>query len=171
MSDINSCSTSVNSPAVLCDRATFFGTAYHKVSEKNQVAIPKPLKQVLDKAQEGQLLLMRWQEEPFLRLYTKKQFDKKLDEVKQNLEINIAQKQQIVDYMARMAEVIEPDAQSRFVLPAKWMDALKIREEVAFCGAFTFIKIWPAELHREIEKAEVEKLAAVTEQVTNILNM
>ena len=153
------------------DRATFFGTAYHKVSGKNQVAIPKHHKRVLDEAQEGQLLLMRWQNEAFLRLYTKKQFDKKLDEVKQNPNVPAEAKQQVVDYMARMAEPIEPDSQGRFVLPGKWLEALNIREEVAFCGAFTFIKIWPAELQREQERAEAEKMAAVSAQVTNILNM
>jgi hypothetical protein len=51
------------------------------------------------------------------------------------------------------------------------MDALNVREEVAFCGAFTFIKIWPAELQREVEKAEAEKMAAVAGDVSQILNM
>jgi MraZ protein len=153
------------------DRATFFGTAYHKVSGRNQVAIPKHLKRSIDEAQEGQLLLMRWQNEPFLRLYTKKQFDTKLDEVKRKPGLNEAQQAQVVDFMARAAEPIEPDSQGRFVLPGRWMDALNIREEVAFCGAFTFIKIWPAELQRDLEKQEAEKLADVSEQVTNILNM
>jgi MraZ protein len=168
MSELGTVSAAVAIPR---DRATFFGTAYHKVSGKNQIAIPRHLKRSLDEAQEGPLLLMRWQNEPFLRLYTKKQFDKKLDEVKQNPEIPADAKQQVVDYMARMAEPVEPDSQGRFVLPGKWMDELRVREEVAFCGAFTFIKIWPAELQRECEKAEAEKLAAVATRVTDILNM
>jgi MraZ protein len=151
--------------------ATFFGTAYHRVSGKNQVAIPRHLKRSIDESQEGQLLLMRWQAEPFLRLYTKKQFDRKLDEVKQNEKLTAEQRMAAVDYMARMAEPVEPDSQGRFVLPGKWLDALNIREEVAFCGAFTFIKIWPAELQRQTEAAEQEKVAAIGAQVTDILNM
>jgi MraZ protein len=152
-------------------RATFFGTAYHKVSGRNQIAIPKQFKRSIDDAQEGQLLLMRWQNEPFLRLYTKKQFDQKLDEVKENPKMTAEQKAAFIDLIARTAEPIEPDTQGRFVLPGKWMDALNIKEEVAFCGAFTYVKVWPAELQREVEKAETEKLAAVAGEVTQILNM
>ncbi len=153
------------------DRATFYGVAYHKVSGRNQIAIPKHMKRVMDEAQEGQLLLMRWQNEEFLRLYTKKQFDTKLDEVKQNPKLTNEQKANAVSLIARAAEPVEPDSQGRFVLPAKWSDALNIREEVAFCGSFTYIEIWPAERHREVEKAEQEKLAPVSQEVTSILNM
>lgn len=153
------------------DRATFYGVAYHKVSGRNQVAIPKHMKRAMDEAQEGQLLLMHWQAEPFLRLYTKKQFDKKLDEVKENPKWTNEQKASAVALIARAAEPVEPDSQGRFVLPGKWADALNVREEVAFCGSFTYIEIWPAERHREVEKAEQEKLMPVSEEVTSILNM
>ena len=153
------------------DRATFYGTAYHKISGRNQVAIPKHLKRVIDEAQEGPLLLWRWQNEPFLRLYTKKQFDRKLDEVKENPNLTADIRAAIVDQMARTVETIEPDTQGRFVLPGKWADALNLREEVAFCGSFTFIKIWQAEMQREQDRKDQEKLASVSEQVTQILNM
>jgi MraZ protein len=166
-------STTVSSNAALQPgaRATFYGTAYHKVSGRNQVAIPKNMKRAMDEAQEGPLLLMRLQNETFLRLYTKKQFDRKLDEVKQNEQIPMDSRSAVVDYMARAAEPVEPDSQGRFVIPAKWMESLGIRDEVAFCGAFTFIKVWPAEMQRESEEREQQKLAAVAAQVSNILDM
>jgi MraZ protein len=152
-------------------RATFYGTAYHKISGRNQVAIPKHLKRAIDEAQEGQLLLMRMPAENFLRLYTKKQFDTKLDEIKGRQDLSADKKASVIDALARMAEPVEPDTQGRFVLPGKWTDALNLRDEVAFCGAFTYIKIWPAELQREQERKDAEKLADVSEQVTSILNM
>jgi len=169
MSDFGPVSENVGAPTQ--GRATFYGTAFHKISGRNQVAIPKSMKRSIDDAQEGPLLLMRWQNEAFLRLYTKKQFDTKLDEVKENKGLAPEQKAAVIDHMARSAEPIEPDSQGRFVLPAKWADALNLREEVAFCGAFTFIKIWPAELQREQERKEAEKLAQVGEQITQILDM
>lgn len=153
------------------NRATFIGTAYHKISGRNQVAIPKHLKRSIDEGQEGPLLLMRLQQEPFLRLYTKKQFDRKLDEVKQNPKFSDEQKTSIIEWLAKGAEPIEPDSQGRFVLPGKWLDGLNFSEEVAFCGVHTFIKIWPAELQRESERNESEKFSAVKEAVTNILNL
>jgi MraZ protein len=147
-------------------RATFYGTHYHKVSGKNQVAIPKNMKRVMDEARQDALLLMRVQEEKFLRLYTKTQFDQKLDEMKRNPE-----QAKFIEYMARMAEPVEPDSQGRFVLPGKWMDALNIRDEVAFCGAFTFIKIWPAEVQREADKADAAKMAESGKDLSGILDL
>src|SRR5262249_38151915 len=83
------------------DRATFYGARYHKVSGRNQVAIPKELKRTIDESQEGTLLLMRWQDEKFLRLYTKKQFDKKMDEVKEKLPAD--SRAQVIEHLARNA--------------------------------------------------------------------
>ncbi len=153
------------------DRATFYGVAYHKVSGRNQIAIPKHMKRAMDEAQESQLLLMHWQNEPFLRLYTKKQFDKKLDEVKENPKLSNEQKAGAVALIARAAEPVEPDTQGRFVLPAKWSDALNVREEVAFCGALTRIEIWPAPARREFEVLGKEKIASWAQKITAILNM
>jgi len=161
----------VTETAAPAGRATFYGVAYHKVSGRNQVAIPKHMKRAIDDSKEGALLLMRWQNESFLRLYTKKQFDTKLDEVKAIPNVSNQEKATYVAQLARAAEPIEPDSQGRFVLPGKWSDALAIGEEVAFCGAFTYIEIWPADKRRDIERAEQEKLAPVSEQLTSILNM
>jgi hypothetical protein len=38
--------------AMPADRATFYGTAYHKVSGRNQVAIPKTFKRAIDEARQ-----------------------------------------------------------------------------------------------------------------------
>jgi len=171
MSDLGTVSSADAGSKQPSDRATFYGVAYHKVSGRNQVAIPKHMKRAMDEAQESQLLLMRWANEEFLRLYTKKQFDKKLDEIKQKPDLSDEKKAIAVAQIARAAEPVEPDSQGRFVLPAKWADALNVREEVAFCGSFTYIEIWPAERHREVAKAEQEKLAPVSQEVTSILNM
>jgi MraZ protein len=171
MSDFGPITENASARQAPPDRATFYGAFYHKISGRNQVAIPKQLKRAIDEAQEGPLLLMRWQNETFLRLYTKKQFDKKLDEVKEKAGLASDVRAQLVDHLARSAEPVEPDSQGRFVLPAKWTDALNLREEVAFTGAFTFIKIWPAEMEREQKRKEEEALAQVSAQVTQILDM
>ena len=168
MSESGTISNVVNAPREL---ATFYGTFFHKVSERKQVALPKHQKRTIDEAQEGPLLLMRWQQEQHLRLYTKKQFDKKLAEVKQNPNLSDEQKFSAITGIASSAEPVEPDSQGRFVLPAHWADALGIRDEVAFCGVGSFIQIWPAEMKREAVKAETEKLAAVAPLITSILNI
>ena len=153
------------------DRATFYGVHYRDITGHKQVAIPKPLKRVIDDAHEDKLLLMRWQKEPFLRLYTKRQFDKKLDEVKENPAIPLELRASAATWMAKAAEPVEPDSQGRFVVPTKWIEALGFTESVAFCGAFTYIEVWPAQAYRESEEAEPAELAHVAKALTNTLNM
>ena len=151
-------------------RATFYGTACHKVSGRNQVAIPRQHKRAIDEVQETDLLLMRWENEPFLRLYTKSHFDQMVDEVKQNTSWTLKQRNTIAEDLASSAESVEPDSQGRFVVPAKWMDALNIRDEVVFSGAFNFVKIWPAEAKQESARPAASPAVELFEDVTNILN-
>ncbi|HEY3320551.1 MAG TPA: hypothetical protein VGP72_08805 [Planctomycetota bacterium] len=151
-------------------RATFYGVFYREVSGRNQVAIPKVMKRAIDDAHEDQLLLMRWQNEPNLRLYTKNEFDTKLEQVKRKPTLSEEQKSTAIALLARSCEPIEPDSQGRFVLPGRWIDALNIRGEVAFCASHTHIEIWPAEQYREAEKGEQGKLSPVSAEVTSVLN-
>jgi len=153
------------------DRATFYGVHDRDITGHNQVAIPKQFKRAIEEAHEEQLLLMRWQKEPYLRLYTKKQFDKKIDEVKENPEIPVELRAAAAAWMAEAAEPIEPDSQGRFVLPGKWIEALGFKEKVTFCGAFTFIKVWPAYAYHKPEEVEQKDLAALGGTLTHTLNM
>jgi MraZ protein len=149
--------------------ATFYGTTYHKVADKtNQVAVPRPFKRSLDDAREALLVLIQYPEEPYLRLYTKKAFDEKMAEVKSNADFSVEDQNAIVDWMAGESQVVEPDSQGRFVLPKEFAETLKSRE-VAFQGAHTFIKVWPAELH-QAAKHEAQNLSPVMDLVRGILN-
>ncbi len=151
-------------------RATFFGTAYHKVSGRNQVAIPRHLLRAQEEAREGQFLLVRWNEEGFLRLYTQAQLDTIIDEIRNSTEISAEVKPATIRHLAGSAEPVEPDSQGRFVLPAPWVEALGLREEVAFCGAFSRIEIWPAAARRDRESQERSEVAAAAKAITGILD-
>jgi division/cell wall cluster transcriptional repressor MraZ len=157
-------------PASAGRRATFFGTAYHKVSSRNQVAIPKHFANVLKEANEGQLLLLHWGEEGHLRLYTQTRLDEALKEIQQNERLPEAARKAVVRKIAASASVIEPDGQGRFVLPGPWVDKLGLQNEVAFCGAFSLVEIWPAQARRDYEEKEAAALAEVSEEVTRILD-
>ncbi|GMV79982.1 MAG: transcriptional regulator MraZ [Planctomycetota bacterium] len=152
-------------------RATFFGTAFHKVSGRNQVAIPRNLMKTLEESNEGQLLLMRWNDEGFLRLYTQTQLDTIIDNIRQRQDLDEATKAELVAHLSGGAEPIEPDKQGRFVLPAAWVDQLGMREEVAFCGAFNRIELWPAEARRDYDQKKSARIAETAMKVTGLLNL
>lgn len=154
------------------DRATFYGVHSRDITGHNQVAIPKPHKKVIDDAHEQKLLLVHWRNEPFLRLYTKKQFDQKVDEVKRNSEIPPQERAPAAKRIARAAEPIEPDGQGRFVLPSKWVQALGFKDKVIFSGVFTFVEVWPAHAFRgEDEAPEAREPETQAQTLTNILDM
>lgn len=152
----------------LPERATFYGVHDRDITANNQVAIPKSLKRVLDDAREEKLLLVHWQNEQFLRLYTKNQFDQKIDEVKKNLEIPVEQRAAAVRKIAAAAVPIEPDSQGRFVLPLKWLTALGFKDKVVFRGVHTYIEVCPAQVQRADEEVEQKELGPL---LTRILDM
>ncbi|MCZ7647945.1 MAG: hypothetical protein M5U26_22250 [Planctomycetota bacterium] len=152
-------------------RATFFGTAFHKVSGRNQVAIPRHLMKVILEADEGQILLVRWNEEGFLRMYTQTQLDQILDGIRRREDLTEEVRAALIAHLSGHAEPVEPDKQGRIVLPPHWVDQLGLREEVAFCGAFNRIEVWPAEARRDHETRERETIAASAAKITGILNL
>jgi len=153
------------------ERATFQGVHDRKITSNNQVSIPDLIKSVLDDALESKLVLMRWLREPFLRLYTKSQFDVVIDSVKQNPEFSIEERALVSGAISKAAVPIHPDSQGRFVLPAKWIDTLNFKDKVVFCGLPTFIEVWPAEAYKEDQEAVQQKLEQLGPKLTNLLNM
>jgi len=151
-------------------RASFFGTAFHKLSERNQVAIPRHMLKTAHESAEGPLFLMRVSQEIFLRLYTQKQLDAKLDEVRTRGGLDPKVRTALVRGISSNVAPVEPDTQGRFVLPAKWVEELALREEVAFCGAFNWIEIWPAQARRDLEKQEQARSADVSALVSEIMD-
>lgn len=150
-------------------RATFFGTAYHKVSERNQVAIPRHLIKVIEEAREGQLLLLRWNNENCLRLYTQMELDSLIGKIQSRTDLTNEQRAIAVRNITGNAEPIEPDKQGRFVLPPQWVSAMGLKEEVAFFGAHTRIEIWPANLRRELEREEQAKNAETAQKISDLM--
>src|SRR3989304_10543892 len=77
-------------------RATFFGTAFHKVSDRNQVAIPRHLMKAVQEAQEGQLLLIRVSQDGFLPLYTQNELDSKVQEIRVRQGLSAGPKTEVI---------------------------------------------------------------------------
>jgi DNA-binding transcriptional regulator/RsmH inhibitor MraZ len=155
------------------DRATFFGTVYHKVSPRNQVAIPRHFLRTLEMAQEGPLLLLRWLNEEYLRMYTKRRFDEVMTAVKEKIrqagDMSAKERREWLQRLTGAVEYIEPDSQGRFVLSGAFADL--VGEEAAFCGADQHIEIWSAERRRKFIGADVAPADLATAEVlTEILD-
>jgi len=149
--------------------ATFFGTAYHKVTGRNQVAIPRHMAKVLEEAREGQLLLVWWNKEGCLRLYTQKQLDTIIHKIQGREDLSAQEKALLIRTLAGEAEPIETDSQNRFVLPGRWVEALSLKDEVAFFGAHGHIEIWPAQVRKDLDSQERERSAAAAQKIADLM--
>jgi MraZ protein len=152
--------------------ATFFGTFYHKVSAKtNQVAMPKLfLKSILNSG-EGQPLLVRWNNENYLRLYTQQKMDERIEKIQARTDLTPREIVELTRDVAGSAIPIEPDSQGRFVLPSDWVEQLGLQEEIAFCGAHKRVEIWPAKVRREMEAKKSDRITEAKAKVTEILDL
>jgi DNA-binding transcriptional regulator/RsmH inhibitor MraZ len=152
--------------------ATFFGTAYHKVSAKtNQVAMPKHFLKAINNSGEGQLLLVRWNSESYLRLYTQQKMDERIEKIQARTDLTQQEIVELTRDVSGSAIPIEPDSQGRFVLPSEWVEELGLHEEVAFCGAHKRIEIWPAKARREIDRKQSDRIKEAKAKVTEILDL
>lgn len=161
--------TAASGPA---KRATFYGSHDRDITTNKQVAIPKAFKRVLEAAHEGELLLahFHWENEPFLRLYTKTQLDQKIDEVKNDPAYSEEERVDKIGMIAEAAEPVEPDSQGRFVL-TRWYDQLKFKDAVVFAGRFSYIRVRPAEAYKESLKAGQKPPEQADRKLTNKLSV
>jgi DNA-binding transcriptional regulator/RsmH inhibitor MraZ len=151
--------------------ATFQGTAYHKVSARHQVALPRHMLKVINLAQEGQLLMLRLPHEGWLRMYTRKHLDKLIEDIQARSDLDDDEKADLTAGLSDRAVPIDPDSQGRFVLPSNWVEELGLHEEIAFRGTHKRIEIWPAAARRDAERQESERLVSLARKVKRNLDL
>lgn len=148
---------------------TFFGTSYHKVSPRNQASIPAHMLRVLQERPEGQLFLVRWREEPFLRLYTQRHMDRLIEKLRTDQEIPKEVRAEAEEALCSNAHPVATDGQGRVVLPGEWVAALGLQPEIGVVGRYHHIEIWPAARYRSRQTQTKTNLEAAEEKLQRVL--
>lgn len=149
---------------------TFFGISYHKVSPRNQVAIPAHMMKVLRERPEGQLFLVRWRSEPFLRLLTQRHMDCLVEKLRTEAGLTEAQSAEAEELLCSNAQPVDPDSQGRVVPQADWVAALGLEPEVAIVGRYHYIEIWPAAQYRARQAQAASNIGSVADKLRRVLS-
>ena len=135
-----------------------------KLDNKGRITIPAGLKKKLPEAESEGLVINRGFEK-YLVMYTKQQWDKKLDELNKLNEYeskNIA----FVRYFTRGAMELTLDAASRVNLPQNLLDYAGLKSDVVINCQLNKIEVWDKAAYQAMIEKELESdFAKMAEEV------
>ncbi len=145
----------------------FFGDYFCKLDVKSRLTLPSALKQQLPGAGKESLMIARGFEK-YLVIYTKKEWEAKMEEL---LKLNQYEKEnlQFIRHFTRGATEIEPDAAGRVLIPkilcdAAGIDAQAANEIVISCQV-NRIEVWEKSAYDAMLADEPADFAALAERV------
>ncbi|MDP9078382.1 MAG: division/cell wall cluster transcriptional repressor MraZ [Bacteroidota bacterium] len=134
-----------------------------KLDNKGRMMIPAGLKKKLPEAEKEGLVINRGFEK-YLVIYTKQEWDKKLDELNK---LNQYEKKNIefIRYFTRGATELSVDAAGRVNLPQGLLDYAGIGTDVVLNCQMTKIEMWDRVAYQAMIESEPEDFAKLAEEV------
>ena len=134
-----------------------------KLDAKGRMMIPAGLKKQLPEADNEGLVINRGLEK-YLVIYTKKEWDKKLDELSKLNEYD-RNSIKFVRYFTAGATTLQPDTAGRVNLPKNLLDYAGIAGDVVLTCMLNKIEVWDKAAHQEMINNEPENFAELAELV------
>ncbi|MDB5008457.1 MAG: division/cell wall cluster transcriptional repressor MraZ [Mucilaginibacter sp.] len=134
-----------------------------KLDNKGRMTIPAGLKKKLPEADTEGLVINRGFKK-YLVIYTKQEWDKKLDEL---AKLNQYETKNIefIRYFTRGATELSVDAAGRVNLPQLLLDYAGIESDIVLTCQINKIEVWDKAAHRAMIENEPENFAALAEEV------
>lgn len=134
-----------------------------KLDTKGRMMIPAGLKKKLPEAESEGLVINRGFKK-YLVIYTKKEWDKKLDELSK-LNQYETKNIEFIRYFTRGATELYPDTIGRVNLPQLLLDYAGIGSDVVLTCQLNKIELWDKKAHQAMIESEPENFAELAEQV------
>jgi MraZ protein len=134
-----------------------------KLDAKGRMMIPAGLKKQLPEADAEGLVINRGLEK-YLVIYTKKEWDKRLDELSKLNEYD-RKSIQFVRYFTGGATTMIPDSAGRINLPKNLMEHAGITGDVVLTCMLNKIEVWDLNAHKAMIANEPENFAELAEEV------
>ncbi|MDB5124422.1 MAG: division/cell wall cluster transcriptional repressor MraZ [Mucilaginibacter sp.] len=134
-----------------------------KLDTKGRMMVPAGLKKKLPEAETEGLVINRGFKK-YLVIYTKKEWDKKLDELNK---LNQYENKNIefIRYFTRGATELTLDATGRINLPKQLLDYAGIDNEVVLTCQINKIEVWDKNAYQALIDSEPENFADLAEEV------
>ena len=134
-----------------------------KLDTKGRMMLPSGLKKKLP-AVEAEGLVINRGFEKYLVIYTKSEWDKKLDELSK-LNQYETKNIQFIRYFTRGATELMPDATGRVNLPKQLLDYAGIKSDVVLTCQINKIEVWDQDAYQEMIVNEPADFASLAESV------
>jgi MraZ protein len=134
-----------------------------KLDNKGRMMIPAGLKKQLPEAESEGLVINRGFKK-YLVIYTKKEWDKKLDELSKLNQFDI-KNIEFIRYFTRGSTVLLPDGTGRVNLPQGLLDYAGIKSDVVLNCQLSWIELWNKDAYQAMIENEVEDFAELARQV------
>lgn len=123
----------------------FLGNIESKIDTKGRAFLPASFRKILQANSEGMLVLRAHVDEPCLVLYPISVWNKRIDDIKANVNAFDTESEMVFRQFVSEAEMLTLDANGRFLIPKRLLDLAEIKLSVKFLGVSDVIEIWAAE--------------------------
>ena len=134
-----------------------------KLDNKGRMMIPAGLKKKLPEAEKEGLVINRGFKK-YLVIYTKQEWDKKLDELSK-LNQYESKNIEFIRYFTRGATELSVDAAGRVNLPQLLLDYAGIENDVVLTCQINKIEVWDRKAYNAMIDSEPDNFAALAEEV------
>ncbi len=134
-----------------------------KLDNKGRMMIPAGLKKKLPEAESEGLVINRGFKK-YLVIYTKQEWDKKLDELSK-LNQYESKNIEFIRYFTRGATELSVDTTGRINLPKLLLDYAGIESDVVLTCQISKIEVWDRKAYNDMIDSEPENFAALAEEV------
>ncbi|HEY8783480.1 MAG TPA: division/cell wall cluster transcriptional repressor MraZ [Mucilaginibacter sp.] len=134
-----------------------------KLDTKGRMMIPASLKKKLPEAESEGFVINRGFKK-YLVIYTKKEWDKKLDELSKLNQYDY-KNIEFIRYFTRGATELIPDSTGRVNLPQLLLDYAGIKSDVVLACQLGNIEVWDKDTHRAMIENEPADFASLAKEV------
>jgi len=139
-----------------------------KLDNKGRMMVPSGLKKKLPEAESEGLVINRGFKK-YLVIYTKKQWDKKLEELSKLNEYD-EEDIEFVRYFMRGATELTLDTAGRVNLPQFLLDHAEIKSDVVITCLLSRIEVWNSEAHKATMNTEPKDFAKMALRMKEVNN-
>jgi MraZ protein len=143
--------------------SSFKGRYSYSVDEKGRIAIPAKLRKNIAPSSKGKFVVTRGLER-CLYLYPQDEWGK-LEQFVRSLSFLDAKHRFFSRTLFQWAEDMEPDGQSRIMIPQELLTYAGIEREAIILGVLDRIEIWSPVILEEYQKSQADTYESVAGQV------
>jgi MraZ protein len=122
--------------------ANFFGEYTVLLDDKGRLVLPSKFRE-----EDAAFVIEKGLEEPFLEMYTKKEWEQHAEEKKKEFDFYDAEDRKLWrSYMNNCIDVTPDEKTGRIVIPLRLLNKIGVKKEVIFAGQYRNIEIWAKEV-------------------------